>query len=875
MNMVDRAPPYGSQIISVPEGPHFERWPEEALDSTVPARFEEMVRRYPQRLAVQVGARTIDYETLNKGANRLGHAILGRLGATEEPVALLLGHGASAIQAILAVLKAGKFYVALDPAYPPARLAAMLADGDIPLIITDRQNLKLTMTVCPDGAEVLNVEPLEPGLSVENPKLPLEPDRLFNLTYTSGSTGQPKGVLQTHRNILHNALEATHLLKFCRDDRFALVMPLSFGAAAADVCESMLNGAALLLYDLKAQGSGGFSAWLRRMGVTVYHSVPTVYRHLLATLAEDETLPDMRIVQLGGESVRCDDIALFQRHFSLGCVLMNNLGTTETYLATAYLVDHTTRIDEALVPVGFPLNGRRVLVLNEVGEPVEGGQIGQIAIQSRYLSPGYWRQPETTAAVFLPDPTGGDERIYLTGDLGRLRPDGCLEHLGRQDEMIKIRGQRVEPATVETALLTLPGVTDAVVVARAGPVGDTRLVAYIVAEQGGAPEPAALRLALLERLPEHMVPAAYVTVNRLPLLPFGKVNRRALPAPEWGRSQLGVPFKAPQNGLERKLVQIWEACLGVRPVGVQDNFFELGGHSLLVARVCAEIEGAIGKTVPPVAIFQAPTVAQLADALRQEGMWKAVSALIPLQAGDGLAFFCVPGNLGNVYSDLSDLARHMGPGQAFYGLQDSVHQPKRIEEMAAAYLEEIRAVQPEGPYLLGGICSGGVVAYEMAQQLQAHEQSVALLAMVESPYLGQPGPLSYLGCAAFVVNRLKRRTASSGSKDGNRSLNEWRAFLRLKFKLVANDWALRRYNPAVYPGCIHLFLTEPSLRDGGTRFHYWRELARGGTQVHQIPGTHDSIVGAYTQVDAAQMAELAEQLRRCIAAYQEIPHGPV
>jgi thioesterase domain-containing protein/acyl carrier protein len=375
----------------------------------------------------------------------------------------------------------------------------------------------------------------------------------------------------------------------------------------------------------------------------------------------------------------------------------------------------------------------------------------------------------------------------------------------------------------------------------------------------------ALRQALAETLPDFMIPSVFVIMDHFPLLSFGKVDRRALPVPDWTRPELQGTYAAPRDELELQLTGIWEEVLGVQPIGVTDNFFDLGGHSLLAARLLAEIEKKIGKDLPLAALFQAPTIERLATVLRQEGWSAPYSSLVALQPdGSEPPFFCIPGILGNVFADLGDLARYLGPSQPFYGLQDGIQNPAKIEALASLYLDEIRCVQPEGPYFLGGICSGGTVAFEMAQQLRVLGQPVALLAMVETPYLGIPGLGSYFRFASFTLSRMLRRSGHHSRNAAKYGFSERRAHIRLKIKQMAIEWALKHYAPQPYPGQFHLFMTDESLRSPDHRFLRWRELATGGGEIHVIPGGHDTIVGAHTQVDTAQISALAERLRTCI-----------
>jgi thioesterase domain-containing protein len=339
-----------------------------------------------------------------------------------------------------------------------------------------------------------------------------------------------------------------------------------------------------------------------------------------------------------------------------------------------------------------------------------------------------------------------------------------------------------------------------------------------------------------------------------------------LSTPVRTRSTVRPTFVAPRDTWEHQLTRIWEQILGVHPIGVRDNFFELGGHSLLAIRVFAQIENVTGTPLALATLFQAPTVEQLANVLRQEGRSSPASSLVALQSGDSRPpFFCLPGNLGNVFTDLGDLARHLGPDQTFYGLQDGVQNPVQVEAMATHYLDEIRAVQPEGPYFLGGVCSGGTVAFEMAQQLHARGQDVALLALVETPRPRVPDLSSYFDSTAYVLRHIARRLGHHSRGVPRLNFVEQWAYIRLKMKVFANIWALARYTPQPYPGRIHLFMTNKSVSSPHATGPSWSELAAGGAEVHVIPGTHDTITRTGDAVpDESHLRVLAEQLRTCI-----------
>ena len=362
---------------------------------------------------------------------------------------------------------------------------------------------------------------------------------------------------------------------------------------------------------------GNLAKWLINEEITMYRSTATAFRHFIDSLTGDEEFPSLRAIKLGSETVNKRDIELYKKHFSLDCVLYIGLGTTETGTIAHYLVDHTTEIATSTVPVGYPAEDMEIWCIDDEKRQVDCQSVGEIAIKSRYLSTGYWQRPDLTQAAFLPDPSGGDERIYLTGDLGRMLPDGCLEHLGRKDFQLKVRGYRVELAEIEMALLNLDNIVEAVVVAQAGPPGEPQLVAYVSPASQPAPTVTALRRGLMEALPSYMIPSSFVILNTLPMLPNGKVDRRSLPAPGSGRPELENPFILPRTPVEEALAEIWIEVLGLDEVGIADNFLELGGDSLLASQVISRVIIAFRVNLPLRSLFDAPTVADMAVSITQ------------------------------------------------------------------------------------------------------------------------------------------------------------------------------------------------------------------------------------------------------------------
>jgi acyl-coenzyme A synthetase/AMP-(fatty) acid ligase/acyl carrier protein len=379
---------------------------------------------------------------------------------------------------------------------------------------------------------------------------------------------------------------------------------------------ALLNGAALCPFNLREQGVEGLAEFLLRERITIYVSAPTVFRHFARTLTAAEAFPDLRIVRLGGEAVRVKDVLLYQRWFGRQAILVNSFSSTETGNVTQYHIHGDTDISSNRVPVGFTVEDMRVSLLDDDGQEVGPDRIGEIAVQSRCLSLGYWREPELTQAVFRSAADGG-ERIYRTGDLGRLRSDGCLEHLGRKDAQIKLRGHRIELEEVELLLSRHPAVQAAVVEAREDRLEDSCLVAFVVPRQPNKIETAELRSYLRNNLPEHMVPSAFILLQSLPMLPSGKVDHQALPGDHRPAADGGPDRHQPGNPLEQRLAAIWCEVLDLKEVGTQDNFFNLGGHSLRAAQVISRLRAAIGVEVPLRLLFEKPTIAELAETVNR------------------------------------------------------------------------------------------------------------------------------------------------------------------------------------------------------------------------------------------------------------------
>ena len=383
------------------------------------------------------------------------------------------------------------------------------------------------------------------------------------------------------------------------------------------VFEALLNGARLCPLDITDEGLVHLADWLIQEEITIYGSFPTLFRYFASTLSGGEAFPKLRLIRLEGEPVYKRDVELFKIHFASECLFVNSFSSTETGPISLQFVDRETAITGSRVPVGYPVKGVDIFLLDQCGKAVGFNQSGEIAVRSYFLSSGYWQRPELTRAKFLSEPSGGEQRVYLTGDLGQMSEDGCLELLGRKDSAVKIRSFRVDLDEVEAALADCPGVREAIVVAREDRFGNRKLIGYVMPREQPSPTVAKLRDFLTEKVPDYMIPSALIILDKLPLTPTGKVDRRALPEPSDSRPELDTPYAAPRTGIEENLAAIWADVLSLAQVGIHDGFFDLGGHSLAATRVVSQVIKQFQLELPLQSLFESTTVATMAAVITE------------------------------------------------------------------------------------------------------------------------------------------------------------------------------------------------------------------------------------------------------------------
>jgi amino acid adenylation domain-containing protein len=592
------------------------------IDTTLVERFEGCVERHPHNIALRSNNQQLTYLQLNQAANRAAHAILAARGEGPEPVPFITEHGQAGIIAMLGIMKAGKAYIPIDPFYPPAWIANILDDLQAGLALTNNQNLGLAISSlgASQAAQVLNLDALAADLPVSNPGLRLAPTDMAYILYTSGSTGKPKGAIHSHQDVMHNMIAQTNDLLLASSDRFALFISFGFEASRFCIYGALHNGGLLSLYDIRSRGLRDLPDWIAQEQITVLLSTPSTFRHMFSLIPETRRFPSVRVIVLGGEPVTSQDVAHFRGHYSRRCVLVNTLGMTETGIIARQMIDAHSEIGGHSVAAGYPIGDKWIELVDEAGQPVPDGQIGEILVKSRYLSPGYWGQAALSEERYSPDPALEGVRIFRTGDLGRLREDGSLEHLGRKDSQIKIRGFRVDVAEVEAVIHQHGGVKNAAVIAREvrQGLGEKQLVAYVEAGTKSPPTRTELREYLSSQLPEYMVPSLIVFLDSLPLTPTGKVNKRELPSPEEVGQTRARVYVPPRSLTEELLVNIWSDILGIEELSVHDRFLELGGDSLHAARIIERIVLVFKQKIPHQVLFQNFSSAELAEIIQQK-----------------------------------------------------------------------------------------------------------------------------------------------------------------------------------------------------------------------------------------------------------------
>ncbi|RKH58629.1 non-ribosomal peptide synthetase, partial [Corallococcus interemptor] len=849
------------------------RYPREV---PVHAHFEAQARKTPDAVALKLGAGegTLTYGELDAKANQLAHHLRSLGVKRGTRVGVYVERSFEMVVGLLATLKAGGAYVPVDRNYPAERIALMLEDAGVEVTLTQQS---LVERLPKSAGQPLSLDTAWSDVARQPqaaPQVDISAEDLAYVMFTSGSTGRPKGVSVPHRGITRLVL-GNGFLRFGPQEVWLQLAPVAFDASTLELWGALLHGAKLVLAPPHALTLEELGTLLKQERISALWLTAALYEQM--ALHQVEALSGVAQVLAGGDVLPAQRVREHLKRLPEGAVLVNGYGPTEN---TTFSATHTLTRDTSLtssVPIGKPIGNSTAYVLDTHGDVAGVGVPGELYVGGEGLAWGYLNRADLTAERFVPNAfsTEPGARLYRTGDKARWKEDGTLEFLGRTDFQVKVRGFRIELGEVEAALLKQEGIAEATVVVR-DVGGDKRLVAYLVAKPGQNIDPKAVEAQLRKHLPEYMVPSAMGVLGALPLTANGKVDRKALPDLDASTAQ-AEDFVAPRDALESQLVKVWEEVLGVKPIGVRTSFFALGGHSLLAVRLMAALREQLGRDVPLAALFQHPTVEELAKLLRAET--ETWSPLVPLEKGDAgrrPLFLVHPGG-GNVLA-YPELARLLGPHQPVFGIQARGLQAghavvETVEEMATLYAAAIRAEQPEGPYLLAGWSLGGVIAFEMARQLRAQGQAVGLLALVDAyvPGIGAPSgdaptkdpdastrvafaqtvaqafaltlPVSDEALERMDDEAMLGTLLAVGVQAGLLEEATGREQLRALFRVYqANLRAMDRYVPSPYDGPALLLAAEANPTSEVPRHRGWEPFVRGGLDVRDVPGGHHQLM---------------------------------
>ncbi|HTZ08388.1 MAG TPA: amino acid adenylation domain-containing protein, partial [Acidimicrobiales bacterium] len=861
----------------------------------------EQAAARPDAVAVVCEGEELTYGQLDRRANQLARHLRTEGVKPEVPVGVCMDRSVDQVTALLGILKAGGVYVPLDPEAPPERIRYVLDDTEMPVVLTQHH---LAGRIGAADAVVVSLDRswslIGRQSDAEPDDLP-EDDHLAYIVYTSGSTGQPKGVMIERGAISGHSRSMAARYGLTAEDRVLQFSLHTADASLEQILPTLVTGARLVMRGREIWTPAELLGQMAEHGVTVANLWPAYLQQAVRAWAgrrDELAATRLRLVVVGGERLRGVTVRGWEQLGLDHVPLLNAYGPTECTITAT--LGEVGGAHEA-VTIGRPLPGRTLYVLDPGGQPVPAGVAGELHVGGPLLGRGYLGRDELTAQRFVPDPFGPDPggRLYRTGDMVRYLPDGRLEYLGRQDEQVKIRGYRIELGEIEAVLVRHPAVDEAVVVARTE--GDeTYLAAYVLVDAPGSHQ-AELRRHLESALPRHMQPAVVEEMGAFPRLASGKPDRKRMPETPWRSRRADTPYVAPRVMVEHRVVSIWEELLEARPIGITDNFFHVGGHSLLAAQLVARLEEEFGTRVALSTLFARPTVEELARELESQAVGHdGRGRVLPVQAhGSRRPLFFLHGDWTGGAFYCFALARGCGPEQPFYVLEPYAFSPGEavptVEEMAAEHVRAMRGIQGNGPYRLGGFCNGGLLAYEMARQLEAAGEEVEYLGLVNpsvpiqvsrlrqacaalSAVAGraEAGPGLYLR-ARHALRHLYRRSFPGGAR-----VQDFGELLRLEPRLASAfpprealvrdyvgvlSWTAAAYRTGIFGGRISCYWAEdePAIRRS------WEPLLRvkraADVEETVLPGTHmASVTDGVADLAASMGADLERLERRRPAA---------
>jgi amino acid adenylation domain-containing protein len=858
-------------------------WPDPAIalpeppQKPVTKQFLEWAEQKPEMIAVSQGMRQISYGELAKKAKALARHIYREDPDKGDAIAIIGARSFGTITSMLAVLMAGRVFVTIDSALPISRQKLIAREASAKVLLScngKSSSLKEWIKEEPE-LKFMSVDPATGALRGADHHLTADaidlPDIDSNdpayIFFTSGSTGTPKGILGTHQGLSHFVNWQRNKFAVGEQYKVSQLTNLGFDVILRDIFLPLTSGARICMPEENDLLDP--LAWMAKTQISVAHTTPSLLQSWLSTLQQPIDLQALQWLFVAGEPLTEALICKWRRFFPGHGQIVNLYGPTETTLAK-FFYPIPRKISPGIQPIGYPLPETQALILGRDGRLCGIGERGEIVLRTPFRTRGYINLPDETQRRFRKNPFRDDDTdlLYFTGDLGRYRPDGLLEISGRADDQVKIRGVRVEPAEVMASLARHEAVENCYVTATKNKDGQSELVAYVVLKPHQPTESGQFRAYLSSQLPAPFIPGTFVFVDHLPRLPNGKVNRKALPAPEQSRHRsAAAAFSAPSNDIEHKLADIWQELLNLKHIGIQANFFDMGGHSLLAVKMLVEINKLFGIDLPLGTIYQYPTIKQLASIISSGNRQPSWYSLVPIQT-QGLR----PPLFAVHTITLQDLPRHLGKDQPLYFLRygmaaehnDHPIKLPALEELACHYIKELQQVQPEGPYYLAGFSFGGVIAYEMARQLQANGHEVNLVALLDT-YLDwekQWLPLQRIIHKFFRQSPKRLLTLAKNKITGLATSSKNGAdFWPHIYTLAPNVSCRESYQPKSYIGRVILFqasVWETLFFSYAPPEQAWKKLMNDRLDVQQISGNHFEIF------NEPHVKNLAEKLKACM-----------
>jgi amino acid adenylation domain-containing protein len=833
--------------------------------------FEKQAACNPGAVAVICNGRQLTYGELNSRANQVANYLRKRGVGPETLVGVCLERSPELVIALFGVWKAGGAYIPFDPSYPQPRLSLMANDAGMKFLLTEAKCAKLFPSLFDSAIRMDSDWPAVSGEGTENLGSIASPQNLAYVMFTSGSTGQPKGAMIQHRGLVSYLAWAIKTYQVEGQGAVPVHSSIAFDSTVASLYPPLLSGGQIELLGEDVGAQNLLVALRRTKNRNKLLLTPAHLELLNQQLAPEEMADITKVLVIAGEALHAEKLSKW-RDFAPATRLFNEYGPTETTVGCCAYEVRSTDPRSGPVPIGTPIANAEIYVLDSDLRPVPQGVIGELHIGGAGVGRGYFEKPELTRERFLSNPFSdhGSEKMYKTGDLGRVRTDGTLEFLGRADDQVKLRGYRIELGEIETTIARHPGIQSCKVLVREDTPGNSQLVAYVIALEPRSADAESLRKFLKQSLPDYMVPSYFVFLNSFPLTPHGKVDRKALPMPSRRDTQADKTFVTPRSEIEKKLAAILAGLLKTERVGIFDDFFDAGGNSLLAIRLSLQIQELFGVSLSMHAFFPSTTVAGLAEVIQNRecsATGLAYAVAVQPKGTEVPIFWMGPPARG------VSLSEQLGNDQPFFDVGfeprtvSQLKAPYRMEEIAAHLVLALREKQPKGPYRLGGFCLGAVLAYEVARQLSAAGLEVAQLILLEPLNPMQPAKARMVIGLKRMIVRVKFRERQlrhlgirelpgyvGGRLNGVKCLLKdlaWRIAARSRFQkreLRSPElgkilyYAASSYLPQPLRCTTIIFRCRDwPMLSAGDPFFGWTELLLGPAESHEIPGDHAGI----------------------------------